>query len=125
LLAGDTHKFESRYLDGLLGGAYPEHKSVYRARSPIHHADKLNCPILVLQGDEDKVVPPNQSAAIVDAAAAKGLPHAYVLFAGEQHGFRQTDNIVRALQVELWFYSRVLKFATAEKIDAPPEAVGL
>jgi len=110
LLAGDTHKFESRYLDGLLGGAYPEHKATYIERSPIHHTDQLSCPILVLQGDEDKVVPPNQSAAIVQAAADKGLPHAYVLFEGEQHGFRQTDNVIRALQLELWFYGRVLGF---------------
>lgn len=124
MLAGDTHKFESRYLDGLLGGSYPEHKSTYVERSPIHHADQLSCPILVLQGDEDKVVPPNQSAAIVDAAAKKGLPHAYVLFAGEQHGFRKTENIIRALQIELWFYGKVLAFVPANNISAPAEAVG-
>ncbi len=125
LLAGDTHKFESRYLDGLLGGPYPEHKATYVERSPIHHTDQLSCPILVLQGDEDKVVPPNQSAAIVKAAAAKGLPHAYVLFEGEQHGFRKTNNVIRALQLELWFYGRVLGFVPFDDIDAPPEAVGL
>jgi len=124
MLAGDTHKFESRYLDGLLGGSYPEHKAIYVQRSPIHHADQLSCPILVLQGDEDKVVPPNQSAAIVDAAAKKGLPHAYVLFAGEQHGFRKTENIIRALQIELWFYGRVLAFEPANNISAPSEAIG-
>ncbi len=124
MLAGDTHKFESQYLDGLLGGPYPEHKATYVARSPIHHTDKLSCPILVLQGDEDKIVPPNQSAAIVDAAAAKGLPHAYVLFEGEQHGFRITANRVRALQLELWFYGSVLRFAPADNIDTPAEAVG-
>ncbi len=125
MLAGDTHKFESRYLDGLLGGPYPEHKATYIERSPIQHSDKLSCPILVLQGDEDKVVPPNQSAAIVDAAKAKGLPHAYILFAGEQHGFRQTENIIRALKIELWFYGRVLGFTPSDDIDAPPEAVDL
>ncbi len=124
MLAGDTHKFESQYLDGLLGGPYPEHKATYVARSPIHHTDKLSCPILVLQGDEDKIVPPNQSAAIIDAAAAKGLPHAYVLFEGEQHGFRITKNKVRALQLELWFYGSVLHFAPANNIDTPAEAVG-
>ena len=124
LLAGDTHKFESRYLDGLLGGPYPEHKATYIERSPIHHNDQLSCPILVLQGDEDEVVPPNQSAAIVEAVATKGLPHAYVLFEGEQHGFRQTDNVIRALQLELWFYGRVLGFVPANDIEAPPEAVG-
>jgi len=125
LLAGDTHKFESRYLDGLLGGPYPEHKATYVERSPIHHCDQLNCPILVLQGDEDKVVPPNQSAAIIEAAANKGLPHAYVLFEGEQHGFRQTNNVIRALEIELWFYGRVLGFNPNDEIDAPAEAVGL
>jgi len=125
MLAGDTHKFESRYLDGLLGGPYPEHKATYVARSPIHHADKLSCPILVLQGDEDKIVPPNQSAAIIDAAAAKGLPHAYVLFEGEQHGFRITKNSIRALKLELWFYGSVLQFDPADNISAPVEAVGL
>ena len=125
LLAGDTHKFESRYLDGLLGGPYPECKSIYQERSPINHTDKLNCPILVMQGDEDKVVPPNQSETIVNAAAEKGLPHAYIVFTGEQHGFRQPKNIIRALQIELWFYSKVLGFNTAEKIAAPSEAIGL
>lgn len=124
MLAGDTHKFESRYLDGLLGGPYPEHKAIYVQRSPIHHANQLSCPILVLQGDEDKVVPPNQSAAIVDAAKNKGLPHAYVLFAGEQHGFRKTENIIRALQIELWFYGSVLAFEPAHNISAPSEAIG-
>ena len=124
MLAGDTHKFESRYLDGLLGGPYPAHKATYVERSPIHHAEQLSCPILVLQGDEDKVVPPNQSAAIADAAAKKGLPHAYVLFKGEQHGFRQTENIIRALQLELWFYGSVLSFNPAKNISAPTEAVG-
>ena len=124
MLAGDTHKFESRYLDGLLGGPYPEHKATYVERSPITHAEQLSCPILVLQGDEDKVVPPNQSAAIANAAAKKSLPHAYVLFAGEQHGFRKTDNIIRALQLELWFYGCVLSFKPANNIGAPDEAVG-
>ncbi len=122
-LAGDTHKFESRYLDGLVG-RFPEDKAIYEARSPINHADELSCPILVLQGDEDKVVPPSQSAAIVDVAIKKGLPHAYVLFQGEQHGFRKAENIVRALQLELWFYSKVLGFKTADKLVAPTEAVG-
>ncbi len=124
MLAGDTHKFESRYLDGLLGGTYPEHKAIYIERSPIHHAEQLSCPILVLQGDEDKVVPPNQSAAIVAAAAKKGLPHAYILFSGEQHGFRQSENIIRALQLELWFYGSVLNFTPANDIAAPDEATG-
>lgn len=124
MLAQDTHKFESRYLDGLLGGTIEEQPDIYRERSPIHHCDDLSCPILILQGDEDEVVPPSQSAAIADAAAKKGLPHAYVLFTGEQHGFRQTENVVRALELELWFYGQVLGFDPADQIEAPVEARG-
>lgn len=123
-LAGDTHKFESRYLDGLIGGTYPEHQALYKARSPIHFTADLNSPLLVMQGDEDKVVPPSQSEAIVNAVAKKSLPHAYILFAGEQHGFRQSHNIVRALQTELWFYGQVLGFTPHDDIEAPSEAVG-
>jgi len=122
-LAGDTHKFESRYIDGLVG-EYPKDKAIYDQRSPINHPDKLNCPLLVLQGDEDKIVPPSQSAAIIDAVAKKNLPHAYVLFEGEQHGFRKAENIVRAMEIELWFYSKVLGFDTADQLTAPEEAVG-
>jgi len=123
-LLAETHKFESRYLDGLVG-AYPEHKERYKNRSPIHHAQNIHVPLLVLQGDEDKVVPPSQSEAIVKAVAEQGLPHAYVLFAGEQHGWRQASTLVRALELELWFYGAVLGFNIADKIEAPQEAVGL
>jgi len=122
-LLAETHKFESRYLDGLIG-AYPTHSERYHERSPIHHAQNINVPILVLQGDEDKVVPPSQSEAIVHAVASRGLPHAYVLFAGEQHGWRQASTLVRALELELWFYGAALGFQPADEIDAPPEAVG-
>lgn len=122
-LAADTHKFESRYLDGLIG-AYPKDKDIYEERSPINHTDKLNSPLLVLQGLEDKIVPPNQSEAIVKAVAEKGLPHAYVAFEGEQHGFRKAENIVRAFEVELWFYGKVFGFEPADKIEAPEGAVG-
>jgi len=87
-LVADTHKFESRYLDGLIGH-YPHDLAIYQARSPIHHVEELNCSLLVLQGSEDEVVPPSQSEAIVRAVAAKGLPHAYIEFSGEQHGFRR------------------------------------
>ena len=123
-LARDTHKFESRYLDGLVG-PYPERLDRYHERSPIHHTDGLSSPLLVLQGLEDEVVPPNQAEAIVAAVAAKGIPHAYVAFEGEQHGFRQADNIVRAFEVELWFYGRVLGFAPADQVEAPQGAVDL
>lgn len=123
-LARDTHKFESRYLDGLIG-PYPEGRDIYLERSPINHTGGLNCPLLVLQGLEDEVVPPNQAEAIVAAVAAKGLPHAYVGFEGEQHGFRQAANIIRSYELELWFYSRVFGFDTADVIEPPPDAVGL
>ncbi len=122
-LATDTHKFESRYLDGIIG-PYPERQDIYKERSPINHTAGLNCPLLVLQGTEDKVVPPSQSEAIVEAVAAKGLPHAYIAFEGEQHGFRQADTIVRSFEIELWFYSQVFGFDPADEVTAPSEAVG-
>ncbi len=123
-LAADTHKFESRYLDGLIG-PFPEAEALYRERSPINHTELLSSPLLVLQGLEDEIVPPNQSEAIVAAVADKGLPHAYVTFEGEQHGFRQATNIVRSFEVELWFYGRVFGFEPADSIVPPTGAVGL
>lgn len=116
-LARDTHKFESRYLDGLVG-PWPEAEATYAARSPIALLDGLETPILVLQGADDHVVPPNQAEAVVAAVAAKGLPHAYLLFEGEGHGFRRADTIVAALQAELAFYGQVLGFTPAD--DLPP-----
>ena len=123
-LATDTHKFESRYLDGLVG-PWPAAEAVYTARSPIRHTDGFSAPLIVLQGSEDEVVPPNQAEMIVDALAAKGVPHAYLLFEGEQHGFRQAANIVRALEAELWFYGRVFGFDPADVIEPVVGAVGL
>jgi len=114
-LAADTHKFESRYLDRLVG-PYPEARDVYLARSPIHHIDGFDAPMIVLQGDEDEIVPPAQSEMIVDALKAKGVPVAYLLFEGEQHGFRSADNIVAALEAELAFFGRVLGFAPADRL---------
>lgn len=108
-LATDTHKFESRYLDSMVG-PYPEAKATYVARSPINHVDRFAAPMIVLQGDEDAVVPPNQSEMIVDALRAKGITVEYLLFEGEQHGFRKADNIVAALEAELTFFGRVLGF---------------
>lgn len=119
-LALDTHKFESRYLDGLIG-PYPARRDLYLERSPIHHLDGFDCPVVFFQGLEDEVVPPNQAETMVEALRAKGVPVAYVAFAGEQHGFRQADNIRRALDGELTFYSRVFGFDLAETM--PPLAI--
>ncbi|MEM1254601.1 MAG: S9 family peptidase [Cyanobacteria bacterium P01_H01_bin.21] len=116
-LAMDTHKFESRYLDSLVG-PYPERKDLYDARSPINFTDQLSCPVIFLQGDEDKIVPPNQAELMVDALREKNIPVAYLLFEGEQHGFRKADNIKRALDAEFYFYSRVFGFEPAEEIEA-------
>ena len=106
-LATDTHKFESRYLDGLIG-PYPERKDLYEARSPIHFTDQLSCPIIFFQGLEDKIVPPNQAEMMVEALKAKGLPVEYVPFEGEQHGFRRAENIKRAVELEVDFYRKYL-----------------
>lgn len=114
-LATDTHKFESRYLDNLVG-PYPARRDLYIERSPIHHTAGLNCPLILFQGLDDKVVPPEQSRAMYEAARAKGLPVAYLAFEGEGHGFRQAANIVRAAEAELYFYSRVFGFALAEPV---------
>ena len=116
-LAADTHKFESRYLDRLVG-PYPEARDIYRARSPINHLDGFDAPMIVLQGDQDEIVPPAQSEMIVEALKAKGVPVAYLLFEGEQHGFRQAGNIVAALEAELAFFGRVLGFAPADDLPA-------
>ena len=115
-LATDTHKFESRYLDGLIG-PYPEASAVYAERSPIEHAERLSTPVILLQGLEDKVVPPAQAEVMAEVLREKGLPFAYITFPGEQHGFRQAANIQRALEVELYFYSRVFGFVAADEID--------
>jgi dipeptidyl aminopeptidase/acylaminoacyl peptidase len=115
-LATDTHKFESRYLDGLIG-PYPAARDVYYARSPIHFADRLSCPVILFQGLEDRVVPPSQAEMMVAALRAKGLPVAYLAFAGEQHGFRKAETIQRTLEAELYFYARVFGFALAEEIE--------
>jgi len=115
-LARDTHKFESRYLDGLLG-PYPEARDVYEERSPITHVERFTRPLIVLQGDEDAIVPPAQSEAIVSALRAKGVPVAYLLFAGEQHGFRRAENVRRALDAELSFYAQVFGFPLDDSIE--------
>jgi dipeptidyl aminopeptidase/acylaminoacyl peptidase len=103
-LARDTHKFESRYLDSLIG-PYPAREDLYRERSPIDHVESLSAPVIFFQGDEDMVVPQNQTELMVDALRAKALPVGYLLFSGEQHGFRKAENIKRALDAELYFYA--------------------
>ena len=118
-LARDTHKFESRYLDRLIG-PYPQRRDLYWQRSPIHFTDRLNCPVIFFQGLEDKIVPPNQAQMMVSALKAKGLPVAYVPFEGEQHGFRRAENIKRALDGELYFYSRVFGFDLASAVEPVP-----
>ncbi len=111
-LAKDTHKFEARYLDGLVG-AYPEEQDIYRQRSPIHAVDQLSCPVIFFQGLEDKIVPPNQAEMMVEALKAKGLMVEYVPFEGEQHGFRKAENIKRSLDGEFEFYAKVFGFEPA------------
>jgi dipeptidyl aminopeptidase/acylaminoacyl peptidase len=106
-LARDTHKFESHYLDWLIG-PYPQDEETYAARSPINHIDRLSVPVIFFQGDEDKIVPPNQTERMVDALGDSGTAVAYFLFAGEQHGFRKAENIKRALDAELYFYAALL-----------------
>ncbi|HJU60503.1 MAG TPA: S9 family peptidase, partial [Candidatus Binatia bacterium] len=115
-LARDTHKFESRYLDSLIG-PYPERRDLYLERSPIHFTERLNCPMILFQGLEDKVVPPNQAERMVEAVRAKNLPVAYLTFEGEQHGFRKAENIKRVLEAELYFYSKVFGFEVADPIE--------
>jgi dipeptidyl aminopeptidase/acylaminoacyl peptidase len=115
-LVHDTHKFESRYLDRLVG-PYPQMRALYRERSPIHHADRLASPMILLQGAEDKAVPPAQAQTMYEAVAAKGLPVAYLLFEGEQHGFRRAATIKRALEAELYFYGKVFGFEPADRIE--------
>lgn len=110
-LARDTHKFESRYLDRLVG-PYPEAQEVYQARSPIHFTEQLSCPVIFLQGLDDPIVPPNQAEAMADALAIQGILHAHVTFAGEGHGFRSAPNIQRALESEWAFYGKVFGFET-------------
>lgn len=114
-LARDTHKFESRYLDRLVG-PYPESRELYLQRSPVQVPHRLSCPVIFLQGLEDKVVPPSQAEAMVAALRDRGVAVAYLPFAGEQHGFRRSENIRRAMEAELYFYSRVFAFAVSEDL---------
>jgi dipeptidyl aminopeptidase/acylaminoacyl peptidase len=118
VLARDTHKFESRYLDGLIG-PYPATRDVYRSRSPINFIDRLSSALILFQGLEDKVVPPNQSEMMAAAVRSRGLPVAYLAFEGEQHGFRRAATIARCLEAELFFYGAVFGFTPADPIEPP------
>jgi dipeptidyl aminopeptidase/acylaminoacyl peptidase len=115
-LALETHKFESRYLDSLIG-PYPERADLYRARSPVHFADRLERPLLLLQGLDDKVVLPSQAEAMVEVVDRKGIPHAYVAFAGEGHGFRKRENVRRALEATLSFVGQIFGFEPADELE--------
>jgi dipeptidyl aminopeptidase/acylaminoacyl peptidase len=115
-LALHTHKFESRYLDKLIG-PYPDAVAVYKERSPIDHTDLLSRPLILFHGLEDKVVPPEQAEMMAEALRAKGIPFAYLAFEGEQHGFRKAETIRRVHEAELWFYGRVLGFAPGDEIE--------
>lgn len=117
LLAKETHKFESHYLDNLIG-PYPEQRDLYLKRSPIHHVDQLDCALILFQGLDDPVVPPSQAQQMYEAVKSNGKPVAYLAFEGEQHGFRQAENIQRALEAELYFYGKVFGFEPANEIDS-------
>jgi len=119
VLAADTHKFESRYLDRLVG-KWPEEAALYKARAPIEAVDQLNCPVLLLQGADDKIVPPNQAILMHDALKAKGIPTALKIYEGEAHGFRKSDNIQDAINAELYFFSKVFSFPLDDPNDVIP-----
>jgi dipeptidyl aminopeptidase/acylaminoacyl peptidase len=119
-LARDTHKFESRYLDRLIG-PWPARADLYRERSPVHHGERLARPVIFFQGLDDRVVPPAQTEAMVAALARRGIPHAYVAFEGEAHGFRRAENLETALEGERWFYAKILGF----EAGPPPPRVRL
>jgi len=114
-LASDSHKFEARYLDSVVG-AYPNEKDLYQARSPIHFTDQLSCPILLLQGEDDKVVPPNQAEMMVASLSEKEIPFGYRLYQGEGHGFRKEETIIDALNSELYFYRKILNIDDSENL---------
>ncbi|MGH2625336.1 MAG: alpha/beta hydrolase family protein, partial [Anaerolineales bacterium] len=120
-LARETHKFESRYLDRLVG-PYPEAAPIYRERSPLYSADRLTGPVIFFQGLDDPVVPPAQAETMVAALAARGVPHAYLAFAGESHGFRRAEVRARCLEAELYFYSRIFRFDLPASVEPVPIA---
>jgi dipeptidyl aminopeptidase/acylaminoacyl peptidase len=118
-LAEETHKFESRYMDSMVG-PYPEAAQLYRDRSPAYHTEKLTRPMVILQGLDDEVVPPDQAEMMIEALGRKGIPYSYLAFEGEGHGFRKAENIERSAEAELFFYGWVFGFVPAGDI-APIE----
>ena len=121
-LARDTHKFECRYLDRLVG-PYPAGRAVYIERSPINHVEKLSCPMLILQGLQDRVVPPQQAEVMVDALKKQNLPYAYLTFPDEGHGFRNAASQIVAQEAELSFFGQIFGFAPADAADPQFQAV--
>ncbi len=119
LLAKETHKFESRYMDSVVG-PYPEARDVYVERSPLHFTERLSCPVIFFQGLDDKIVLPNQAELMVEALREKGVPVAYMPFEGEGHGFRQANNIKRTLEAELYFYARIFGIELADRVEPVP-----
>ncbi len=119
-LARDTHKFEARYLDNLVA-PYPAGRDLYFERSPINHVDKLNCPVIFFQGLDDKVVPPNQAEAMVNALKSKGIAVAYITYEGEAHGFRKAENIVRTIQSEYYFFTRIFGIKSEHTVEVQIE----
>jgi dipeptidyl aminopeptidase/acylaminoacyl peptidase len=122
-LAAETHKFESHYTDGLIG-PWPETAQLYRDRSPIAHTSRLRTPLILFQGLEDKVVPPDQAETMIAALRDKGVPHAYVVYEGEQHGFRKAENVKRTSEAELYFYAKVLGLEPADDLEPVDIAFG-
>jgi dipeptidyl aminopeptidase/acylaminoacyl peptidase len=118
-LATDTHKFEARYVDGLVG-RYPDERAIYSKRSPIHHLDQLSAPILLLQGTEDRVVPPTQAEMLAEAARKKHLPVALIMFEGEGHGFRRAETIKVAAEAQIYFFGRIFGFEPADQVSPIP-----
>ncbi len=114
--AAETHKFESRYVDRLVG-PYPEAAELYRERSPLNFTDRISCPVLILQGLDDRIVPPVQAEQIVASLAANGIPHAYLAYEGEDHGFRKAENIIGSFAAELSFYGQIFGFEPADRIE--------
>ncbi|MEM9156957.1 MAG: S9 family peptidase, partial [Cyanobacteria bacterium P01_F01_bin.33] len=115
-LLRDTHKFEARYFDTIVG-PHPQDRETYVERSPIHHVDRLSCPVIFFQGSEDVVTPPDQTVSMVAALHARGIPVAYLEFEGEQHGFRRAETIRRCLEAELYFYAHTFGFKLPEAIE--------
>jgi dipeptidyl aminopeptidase/acylaminoacyl peptidase len=116
LFIKETHKFESHYVDTLVG-PYPERADLYRDRSAVHFADHLKCPVILFQGLEDKIVPPSQADEFIAVCKQKELPYAYVAFEGEQHGFRREKNIRRSIEGELYFVSQIFDLGLADQIE--------